>query len=329
MSDTNFSSTAEEIIQDALANMTGNKKHSSTGIMICCPFHEDSSPSFGINLNATSGIPLGKGHCLGCGKTAHWNEIADKLGFPKLKKGDFKVTSYKQKERQHLLMKSMSLKDIIVKDFRCSELVSRWPADRIWRSIGGDLMNKFAYRAFSLERMQEFAILPVMIDGELCGAIKAVVKKTGVDGELSYVTSKASDRNSWVKKHGLFPYDVVQEMLKETGLKTVVLCEGPRDSLKLISREIPALSILGSKTWSVQKMKLVLGLPIDRVILMMDGDRAGREATAEILPTLTKRIDTVIYNLSAIAKKLELKKLDPCMVAGKIKYVKQIKELII
>lgn len=324
-----YASTAEDIIHTSLANYVGHQKSTSTGIMLLCPFHDDRSPSFGINLSSDNGIPLGYGHCLGCGKNASWNEIADKLGFTKIKKSDTKITSYKQRKREHLLKGGLNIKDLI-KEFRCSEYLPKWPADKEWRTINGSLMNKFAYRAFNTELFLEYAILPVTIDGDLKGAIKAVTKKTGDAKELSYVTSKANDKSSWVKKFGLFPYDVVQDLLKESGMRTVVLCEGPRDSLTVIQETgIPSLSILGCRTWSPAKMKLLLSLPIDRVVLCMDGDKAGKDASDEIFLTLAKKTDVKVFDLFCLAQKLELKKLDPCMVFRKKKYQRELRELIV
>lgn len=315
----NYASTAEEIISTSLMNYVGQQKTVSQGIMICCPLpdHNDKTPSFGINLSIESGYPLGIGHCLGCGKTLKWNEIADLLGFTKIKQSDLKVTSYKQKQRSHLLMKGgLSLKDIVTREYRCSEFMPKWPSDRDWRGISGRLMNKFAYRAFDPEHAKEYAILPVTIDGELKGAIKAVVKRTDDPNELAYVTSKGFNKNGWVKKFGLFPYDVVQEMLEETKIKTIVLVEGPRDSLNLIQNGIPSLSILGSQAWSPSKMKLLLSLNITKVVLCMDGDLAGKSATEFIFPTLEKKIDVEVYDLYAIAQRKGLKKLDPGQFKG-------------
>jgi len=323
-----FESTAEEVILDSIQNMGGRKKPTTNGVMICCPFHGDKTPSFGINLSTSTGVPLGYGHCLGCGKKASWNEIAEQLGLPKLKKSDFKVTSYKQRTRQHLLMKRSSLKDIVFKEFRCSEYIQKWEPTRIWRTIQGDLMNKFAFKAFDIEKAKEFAILPVMVEGELVGAIKAVVKKTEDPNELSYVTSKADNRNSWVKKSGLFPYDVVVDMLEQTGLRTVVLVEGPRDALWLIQNGIPALAILGSQAWSPSKMKRLLSLPIERVILCMDGDRAGKSATDFIMKTMSKKTELIDFDLYGLAQRKGLDKIDPAMLKSGGKTINRLRKLL-
>ena len=43
--------------------------------------------------------------------------------------------------------------------------------------------------------------------------------------------------------------------------------------------DIPAICILGTQSWSKAKLKLLAMSGADRIILMMDGDAAGKKAT--------------------------------------------------
>ena len=318
-----YQSVAEERIYEALQNLDGPSKITGTSVMICCPFHSDSTPSCGINISGDTGIPFGYFHCLGCGEKGHWNKIAEKLGLPLLKRGDFKITSYRQKNREQFLAKERSLKDIITKDFKCSQMYSRWKEDTNWRTIKGRLLNKLAFNIFDVERGAQFVLLPVYVDNELRGSVKALMNKSVEKKESSYYTSKGT----WIKSYGLFPYDYVHELIKERGYNCVVLCEGPRDCLKLLQYGIPALAILGAKTWTAKKRNLILGLPINKVIILMDGDNAGRSAARTIKEDLKNKIEVVDINLRKLAKTLELDELDPATLP--ISHIKKLKRYVV
>ena len=127
-----------------------------------------------------------------------------------------------------------------------------------------------------------YMYLPIDIRGKTRGYIKAQIEKPKDKGIPSYINS----HGSWSLKQGLFPYDHVIHMLKQQGVSTVALVEGPRDALRLIRNGIPALCIVGTHSWSKSKIRLLEMAGISRIILMMDGDVAGRKATKMIMSGL-------------------------------------------
>lgn len=77
----------------------------------------------------------------------------------------------------------------------------------------------------------------------------------------------------------------------------LVLVEGPVDGLTMMSIGLPALAILGTQSWSAEKRALVLALDPQEVVLLMDGDRAGRTAAQKIRADLHDFVATRVYRL--------------------------------
>ena len=127
---------------------------------------------------------------------------------------------------------------------------------------------------------KEVIFLPVLINGVLEGYIKAGLKKE--KDRPSYINAKGP----WSKSHGLFPYDYAVNLMNSLNSSTMFLVEGPRDALRLLALGIPAMSILGTQAWSELKIKVLSLAPIDQIVLMLDGDDAGIQATEKIEPTL-------------------------------------------
>lgn len=104
-------------------------------------------------------------------------------------------------------------------------------------------------------------------------------------------------RAEWSKAKGaFFPFDYVRQY--HEGDRTAVLVEGEVDALVLLQAGIPALSILGSTNWSEKKRDLLLSLGSRSVIILMDGDSAGRKAAKEIKKTLHGYFDVRVLKLA-------------------------------
>ena len=130
--------------------------------------------------------------------------------------------------------------------------------------------------------------MPVNVDGETKGYIKARMKK--VDGKPSYINL----RGNWVSHYGLFPFDYTMQNLVN---KTVVLVEGQRDALRLLSFGIPALCIMGTQNWTVHKARLLEMHGVDTVYIFMDGDDAGIHGTEKVWELSHDLFDTHVIKL--------------------------------
>lgn len=71
------------------------------------------------------------------------------------------------------------------------------------------------------------------------------------------------------------------------GKDTVVVVEGAFDAMKLTQWGYDAVALVGTSV--SEEQAAMLGLRFDRVVLMLDGDEAGREATDKALVKLASR----------------------------------------
>jgi len=293
------------------------KRVMASSIAICCPFHQEKSPSFYVNIDETNRrVPIGFGHCFSetCPKkNASWNEIAEKLGLGKIAVRATDGTAVqermyplnKQLKTQLLGTGSISMEDI-EREF---DVLLSLPIDEdeTWRSVPGKLLRKIGCTVAVDRFDNKCLIIPIIVEHEIVGAVKATWTKPTSKKVLSYTNLKGE----WIKEKGLFPYDLVERMIRRRGLKYVVLVEGQRDALRLIRKGIPALAILGTGNWSVNKRNLVLSLPVDKVVVMMDADKAGISASNKIMKDLKGRITRQLVKLLEIQRQMEKKKGGP------------------
>ena len=282
------SSEALRIVEQSLRRLR-NAHYATTGFFIPCPFHSnDTKPSLGVNTSK-QGVPIGFYHCFGCGTKGHWNILAERLGFPTIAKADFKdteISNYNFDEiRQNLLGRSSV--DNMIQSLGAN-FNMEWPAEESWRTINGSLLREIGASITYDERNQDRAILlPVNVMGETVGVIKGANRAM----EKSYLLSKGV----WSKKHGLFPYDHVAQQEADS----IAIVEGARDALRLIKFGIPALAILGSQSWSETKLNLILSLGLRKVVLALDGDRAGVQCTNMIYRDIKSLVPTSVLKLKS------------------------------
>lgn len=306
-----------QLITSEITKIPGRKVKTANGYMVCCPFHKDSTPSCSLNLNPNlvhkgRKIPVGYTYCFGCSEgKGPWNNLAERLGLRKLDGVQQEPTEFVKRESQSsLLEQDQSLPDLLESwSLVDDRLIS---SKEEWRGFSGKFLKRFnALDAVDENYGTRWLVFPVQIGDDVVGAIKARWHKR--DGKASYLNSKGS----WTRDQGLFPYDYVQRMKP----RTVWLVEGPRDALRLLKYNIPALCILGTNNWSEAKRDLVLALGVERVVLMFDGDRAGVKITNLAYKMLKDEVDTKVVKLKRLARELELDKLDPCELEKK--YLRQ------
>ena len=283
------SSEALRIVEQSMRRLR-NAHFATTGFFIRCPFHtNDTNPSLGVNTSK-SGVPIGFYYCFGCGTKGHWNTLAEKLGFPKIAKADFKNTEtsvYDFDEIRQNLLGSKSPVDRMIQSLGAN-FNMEWPVEESWRTIKGSLLHEIGANITYDERNQDRAILlPVNVMGETVGMIKGTNRAM----EKSYTMNKGV----WSKKYGLFPYDYVDQQ----GVDSVAIVEGARDALRLIKFGIPALAILGSQSWSETKLNLILSLGLRKVVLALDGDRAGVQCTNMIYHSIKSLVPTSVLKLKS------------------------------
>ena len=246
------------------------KKYNDESTFVVCPFHADKDPSGRIYHSLTSRSP-GFFRCYGCGTTASWNDLAPKLGLEPFK-------HQKPKDEYALELKFDLEGSESEQKARELRITGELPPNKRWRTISTNLLRDIGaqmcrmYYPDSDYETEPFVYLPCYVRGRVRGYIRARMRKA--PDKPSYLNSPGK----WSLRYGFFPYDYALTMMRRNKSRAVVLVEGPRDALRLLSMGIPAMAILGTQSWSEAKSRVLELGGVDTVVLFMDGDKAGRKA---------------------------------------------------
>jgi len=321
-----MSDARQTIFDEISTKIPGAKRLSGDSYMICCPYHDDSTPSGGINLSVDTNIPLGFFHCFGCGEKRRWNELAKTLDLKQIKEWElgFQGNGTKREEKRVAKFIEYETADEELKrSLRTMELIP-WPESIPWRGYEGALIRKIG-GLFYNDPMTDEAMLffPITVNGKFKGGVRAYLEKQ-VNG-LSYLTTKGN----WVKDTGILGYDYIKKIVRKKGYSAVVIVEGPRDMLRLVKNKIPAVAILGTENFTEKKLMRILGMGrnVSTVFVMSDNDKAGTK--------MYKKIKALSANYASVKrlrlptdkdKHGDLIKMDPDSAPQKI--IEQVKDVL-
>lgn len=285
-------------IRAEIDKIQGAKRVNPRYTFILCPFHNEKSPSARIWHDN------GRFQCYGCGTKKKWNELAAVLNLQQFGKDAVKLESQTvPKTNLDRFSGLLDTKGSNTEELRLYELESQQAmlhagfSSRKWRGFDFDFLSEVGIRlAKVVETGRYYMYLPVTIKGKLRGYIKAQIQKPRDKKIPSYINSKGS----WSRTVGLFGYDYAVELMKKNGWKTLVLVEGPRDALRLLRFGIPAVCILGTHSWGQKKLRLLEFSGAERIVLMFDGDKAGRIATKLIKSGLNLSGEKVAEPLNSV-----------------------------
>lgn len=248
-------------------------------VMMVCPFHEDNSPSCKVNtvVRHTDGghayIP-GDFKCWGCGKNGNWNMLATQIKAPTLNLQE--IREYSKVTTVRRVYDDRVDRYSTVNDYLNAYAINgyqKWPADmssydmfKNWRGVDGRVLVSIdAHLMFEQKEIRVF--LPVSVNGAIAGGVKAAMEDDSIGKK--YLTTSGD----WAADRGLFLYDYAAEMNR----KYIVIVEGPRDALRLVSLGIPAVAILGVGTITAKKIKLLGNIlpTIEAFFTLADNDTAG------------------------------------------------------
>jgi len=290
-------SRATDLVKSEVETLTLRKTVTSKSIFIQCPYHEDNTPSGGINVDETKTVPIGWFSCFGCNKSVPWNTLAKTLGLRQLKsrsQTSVEASDYidPKRVRGELLGEDECTEEEeqkkIKQDLESLDFFDFPPEVPKWRGFDTSFLATLGVRYAYQDRSGEFLIwMPCNVNGVQVGYVKAFLEK--VPGRISYINSPGK----WSRQKGLLFFDQAIKMMKDQGHKTVVLTEGPRDALRCIRHGIPTMSILGTKSWSEDKRMCLENADVENLIFFMDGDKpdkhgviAGKMATKMLIKSV-------------------------------------------
>jgi 5S rRNA maturation endonuclease (ribonuclease M5) len=246
------------------------------------------------------------GNCFGCSEKGGWNKLAAELGLQQLKgwelgfSGNGTKRANKKKQGNMLFQDA----DTALRDAIYTNEAIPWPDSVKWRGYEGTILSKLGalyYNDKMTKQMMTF--FPIYMNGKYRGGVRAYLEKQ-VSGS-TYMTTKGN----WVSNYGLFGYEYIQRVVRKYEYDAVILVEGPRDALRLIGNNVPALAVLGAGLISERKMLKVMALTarLTTVYVMPDNDKAG-----------SVLFSNVKHHMRGLAKVRQLKLPRPVNKDGKL-----------
>lgn len=265
-------------VQSQLARISGKKVPHATYTMIQCPFHKDNSPSGRVSHDLAKPRSIGWFKCYACGDPMPWSLFSARLGLegfgPPPPELDVPKTSFAHLD-EDLLGSSDKLANEPLRFHKLNAQSQEYLglSRQEWRGFSFDFLSSLgASCVYHRDKERFYVYLPVNVNGQLRGYIKANPRKPK-DGP-TYLNAPGT----WSLDYGLFLFDQSLALMKRKGWTTMVLCEGPRDALRLLRDGIPAIALLGTRSWSTRKVRLLEMAGIEKIVICLDGDNAGYEA---------------------------------------------------
>lgn len=280
----------------------GEIKVAGNNILIKCPFHkerlgkEDLDPSLSIH---TSGNMF---FCFGCGARGNWNDIAERLGLEKITE----LKKYEMSPFTSVLHKMNRLMNGVKQELPNTTFDVR----KRWRRMSAKFLRRYGVQLWFDETDDIMRVLfPLYVvkdrkagKKELYGWTARVMDDSHLDGREDakkierYKTSPGSDI-----KRIMYP----ETLFMKKSFRTIALAEGPVDSLFLNYCKIPTQSIQGVQNFrenkspiriQTHKVNKLVRFGVKNVLIIMDGNEAGRYAAERIYRDLSKAFNVSVFN---------------------------------
>lgn len=241
---------------------------------------------------------------MGCGAAGKWNELAEAMGLEQIGEDSNvakTVVKYDEKFYDRMLKERYINYKGLLEDLKLRN-PRPLPDDMVWRTVPAKIMNEL--KAVVTDGEYKALLLPAYMHGELVGGVRALMEDPGDKAVVKYKNSTGE----WSRAKGLYPYDYAVKLLdqfeKEHGFRALALVEGARDSIILNCEGIPTMGLLGTQSWCTGKLDNILDLDLDFVLVVMDGDEAGRKAETMVWEAIRKLVTCRKMNLTRFNKEV-------------------------
>jgi len=255
-------------------------------VFISCPFHEEGAGSCSVNIK-TGGF-----HCFGCDESGSFAKlIAEIEGI------DIGIARLLLNDEVDIEGIVAGINNDLFEDESKSK--RRYISEKSFHfkfpALTGDFLDYIKNRGIS-DKVCDMFDLRCGVSGKWSGRVVMPLKN--IDGRIIGFTGRAIYRNPHLKArtHIAYPKAICdmlfglyecKDLIKKT--RSLILVEGPVDSVYLITHNLPAVARLGKNLLSAEQVKLLLE-HVDRVVLAYDGDKNGLIA----LEAEYERLSTVI-----------------------------------
>ena len=270
-------------VKEELRKVSGARPGSNY-TMVKCPWHADNSPSLRVSHNPMYPGSIGWTKCYACGANEPWADYASVTGlaaFDNKQSNKIPSTDFSLYDAELLEDTSVELGTEPLRYYDLVQNAYMLDLNTRWRGFKLTFLERLGCKiAYHKDKQRYFLWIPVNVNHQLVGYVKAYPTKSKDRSYPSYLNAPGF----WSKTKGLLMFDQSAALMRELGLKTVVIVEGPRDALRLLTLGIPAIAILGTQSWSSEKVFLLQQHGAERFVLCTDGDDAGEQA-AELITT--------------------------------------------
>jgi len=251
--------------EELLESLGIRGRMSGSNISAPCPFHQDSNPSFSVNVDR------GIFNCFaGCGSGNIQQLVARVLGCD-LIEAHRHIISFSQTDTLTLLKAFDKQKEEhppLVEIMDEDVLIDDWWGPNWWRERGFDEDDIYNWH-IKYEPSTDAVVIP---------AGNGFIKRYPPNSPIRYKYSDGLD-----KRNILFGYD---RLVGESNiLNEILLVEGSLDCLWGVKYGYPTVALLGSSLTGQQLKKLAYLNPKE-VVLALDNDEAGWNASVKIAKQL-------------------------------------------
>ena len=159
---------AFQIVTNELDKYNGVKRPTGSGVFICCPFHDENTPSLSINMAQEGDVRVGTWYCFGCQQTGGWNKLAKALGLEQVKNWQFFDGDT---SKGHTKVSRLEL-DIQVFTNPFKKMMERmggqaipWPVKKSWRNYGGKTLHFVGAYMVNDKKKDTILFVPVTTRG--------------------------------------------------------------------------------------------------------------------------------------------------------------------
>lgn len=253
-------------------------------IYILCAFHNDHNPSLGVHIGFN--VPPGTFHCWSCKASGGWNKLAHALSLPTYGAPSPGSANSDRIDPFEIMARSYRAGGTIKDD--CPEILrglEPLPRGFRWRQFGGNFLEKCGAKYYWQKETKnnpemEWLYFPLTMNAAYRGYTLAALRPH----KPKYMTFADTQKV-------LFLYDWVP-----VG-SPFVLVEGHADALRLLAEGIPSMAIFGTANWGDIKREYVKAKMPSKVLVLFDGDEAGKTAAQKVFMDLRSGTNVDIFYL--------------------------------
>lgn len=245
--------TTEFILKELQKSGSVNLKTGNA--VVKCPFHDQHNTIGTLSVSLGQKVKHGVWNCWSCKASGTWNALANKLGL--------RLDTDENIDQNYSVNTIVKCPIYEEPDESMLELV-KLPKDFKWKRYDRAFLRKMKAKLLWNETVKDYYLyLPITYVYEYLGYVRCKIDATSYGPKY------------WFSVKNKIPYP--SDYLIDQDCSTVVIVEGVSDAFRLIKNGIPAIALLGSFL-TKSMIDVIESLSIEKAILCMDGDEAGRNA---------------------------------------------------